>query len=123
MTKHKFVHIELSSRSHAEMKKFYTQLFGWQTQDMPEMNYVTFAPGPGEEEVGGGFAPITENTPAGTVLVFVSTDDLKASIAKAEKLGAKIILPSQEVPGMGTFGVFIDPSGNQIGLWQSAGQM
>jgi len=50
--------------------------------------------------------------------VYVDTADIDASLAKVEQLGGKVMLPRSEIPGMGWFALFSDPSGNQIGLFE-----
>jgi len=35
-----------------------------------------------------------------------------------QKLGGEIIVPKQEVPGMGYFALALDPEGNIFGLWE-----
>ncbi len=116
MSKHPIVHIEFSGLDREAAGKFYTELFGWEVQQMPEFNYATFTTGEG---VGGGINPVSEDNPAGTVIFYVGTDDIEASLAKAESLGGKTILPKMEVPGMGWLAIFLDPSGNKVGLWKS----
>ena len=78
------------------------------------MNYAMFDSG---DNVGGGFNPVSDINPAGTVIVYIGTDDIDASLAKAESLGAKIITPKTEIPNMGWFGLFSDPTGNMVGLY------
>lgn len=114
MSKHSVVHVEISATDLAAASKFYADLFGWKIEHIPEMNYTTFETGEG---VGGGFNPVTAENPAGSVIVYIGTDDIEASLAKAEKLGGKAIVPKTEIPGMGWFGIFIDPTGNKIGLY------
>lgn len=114
MSKHTVVHIEFSAKNLEAAAKFYNQLFGWKVEQMPEMNYATFE---AEGGSGGGFSPINDQNPAGTVLVYIETDDIDASLAKAKSLGGKIITPKQEIPGMGWFGIFADPTGNHVGLF------
>ena len=114
MSKLPIVHIEFSAKYNKEAGSFYADLFGWEVQQIPEMNYATFDTG---VEPGGGYNPITETNPAGTVAVYVGTDDIDATLAKAEELGGKTVVPKSEVPGFGWFGFFIDPTGNTIGLW------
>jgi predicted enzyme related to lactoylglutathione lyase len=116
MPKHPIIHIEFSTRDREATGKFYADLFDWQIQQMPEMNYATFA---AEGGPGGGFNPISENNPAGTILVYVATDDIEASLAKAESLGAKILVHQSEIPGVGLWGVFQDPDGNKLALFKA----
>jgi predicted enzyme related to lactoylglutathione lyase len=113
MSDHPIVHIEISAKDREAAAKFYADLFSWKFEQMPEMNYATFEALP----VGGGLNPVTESNPAGTVIVYVGTDDVTASLAKAEKLGGKTLVPKTEIPNMGFFGIFRDPTGNPIGLF------
>jgi uncharacterized protein len=115
MSKHPIVHVEISANDLQAASKFYGELFGWKIEHIPEMNYATFETGEGE--VGGGLNPITDSNPAGTVAVYVNTDDIEASLKKAESLGGKTVFPKTEIPGMGWFGLFSDPTGNVLGLY------
>lgn len=115
MSKHPIVHVEISANDRETAGKFYAELFGWKIQQIPEMNYATFDYG--VEGVGGGLNPVREDNPAGTVVVYVDTDDISADLAKVERLGGKIVAPKTEIPEMGWFGMFTDPTGNLIGLY------
>jgi hypothetical protein len=84
---------------------------------MPEMNYAMFDYG--VEGVGGGLNPVGEDNPVGTVIIYVDTEDIATDLAKVEKLGGKIVTPKTEIPGMGWFAIFSDPTGNRIGLFST----
>jgi len=62
---------------------------------------------------------VTDSNPAGTVIAYVGTDDVDATLAKLTKLGGKTLAPKAEIPGVGWFAIFADPSGNKVGLLQS----
>jgi uncharacterized protein len=113
MSSHPIVHIEFSSKNLEESGKFYAKVFDWQVQQLPEMNYATFEVKPGP---GGGFNPVT-NMPAGSTMVYIDTEDSPGTLAKIEANGGKTISPKMEIPGMGWFAIFSDPSGNQVGLF------
>ena len=81
---------------------------------MPEMDYAMFDTGEG---LGGGLNPVKDDYPAGTVMVYVGSDDIDATLAKVEQLGGKTLVPKSEIPGQGWFGMFSDPTGNTIGLF------
>ncbi len=116
MTKRNIVHIEISTRNPEETIKFYQELFGWKVERIPEMNYATWeAP----EGPGGGFSPIGEDNKAGEVLIHVSSDDIEADLKKAKSLGGTILRQKQEIPKIGWWGVFKDPTGNKIALYTS----
>lgn len=113
MAAHPIIHVEFSSKDHLASAKFYSELFGWEVIQIPEMNYATFTTGEG---VGGGFNPVSDQYPAGRVIPYIATDDVPATLTKAENLGGKIIVPKTEIPGVGWFGMFSDLSGNLVGL-------
>ena len=58
------------------------------------------------------------NAPVGW-LSYVEVEDVKKTLAKARKNGAQVILDYQEVMDMGALGIFIDPTGAMLGLWQT----
>lgn len=115
MPNHPIVHIELSAINREAMGKFYEDLFGWNVDQMPDMNYAVFE---AEGGPGGGFNPVSEQYPAGTVMVYIHTDDLDASLSKVKELGGQPTLPKQEVPGVGWIAFFKDPTGNELALMQ-----
>lgn len=114
MAIHPVVYIEISMIDRKETVKFYENVFGWQTELESDMNYATFDPGEG---VGGGFTPVTNEYPAGTVIVYIGTDDVTASLKKVAAAGGKVVVPESNIPGVGKFGLFKDPGGNLIGLF------
>lgn len=114
MSPHPIVHIEFSAKDLEKAARFYADLFGWQVEQLPEMSYATFQP---EAGPGGGFSRVSEQNRAGTTVVYIQTDDIEATLTKAESLGGKTLVPKDEVPGMGWFALFSDPSGNMVGLW------
>lgn len=119
MYQHPIVHIEFSAKDREAAAQFYNQVFGWEIQHMPEMNYSTFMC---DEKLGGGFNPISEENPAGTVMVYIQAEDIEATLADIEAHGGKMILPKSEIPGVGWFAFFTDPTGNQVALYKAIEQ-
>jgi len=95
--------------------KFYSNLFGWKTEDMPmgDMKYTIVKVG--EEGLGGvmSIPPQAQGTPPNWG-VYVTVDDVDATAKKAEKLGGKIIVPATDIPNVGRFCVLQDPQGAVI---------
>ena len=124
MPNHPIVHIEIPAKKAKEAGKFYSDLFGWKIEADPTYNYVQFqaegGPGGGFVEVGGSSAPIQYKPDS--LLVYVSTDDIDATLAKVESLGGKTVLPKTEIPQMGWWAVFADPTGNRVGLFTGMGR-
>ena len=121
MSNHKFVHVELSCQDMEEAKKFYGSVFDWQFTDFPDMNYVTFQPAEGE--LGGGFNPVSDENPAGTVTFYIHTDDLEETKNRIKSAGGVITLPAQEIPGVGTIAFFKDPTGNHLAILEPSSEM
>ena len=116
MSAHKIIHIELSAKDRKALSKFYADVFGWEMLHIDDMNYTTFKAGDG---VAGGFNPVNEQNPAGTVLVYIETDDVTKSLNDVKKAGGTIISPEMDIPNTGKFGIFRDPQGNMIGLYKA----
>jgi predicted enzyme related to lactoylglutathione lyase len=114
MANRAIVHLEISAKDLHSAGDFYRELFGWKVDHQPEFNYTTFQ---AEGGPGGGFNMVSDQQPAGTVVPYVASEDIDADLAKAESLGAKIMTPKTEIPGTGWFGIFIDPTGNRVGLY------
>lgn len=118
---HPIVHIEFSAHNHKEAGKFYADVFGWELQDWPEMNYTTFTSGEGAP--GGGFNDVQEGNPAGTTVIYIHTDDIEASSAKIKAGGGTLLGDAMDIPGVGTMQHFTDPTGNRLSLLKSSGEM
>jgi hypothetical protein len=118
MSEHPFTHVELSTSDSGGSKAFYGGAFGWSFQDDEEMNYTMWSSGEGQ--LSGGFNPVSDQNPAGTVTVYIQTNDLAATKAKIKAAGGTITLEHMEVPGFGDLAFFQDPTGNNLALWQPA---
>jgi predicted enzyme related to lactoylglutathione lyase len=116
MSEHPIVHIEISAGERQAAARFYEDVFGWETSDIPEMDYTTFEY---EQGRGGGFNPVSESNLAGTVIIYILADDIEAMLAKIEAQGGQTIQPKMEIPGVGWFALFKDPTGNQMALFKN----
>jgi len=116
MSKRNIVHVEIPAVNVKDAGKFYQELFGWKIEHMPEMNYTMWEDGSGS---GGGFPQVSDDNPAGQVLVYIDSDDIDADLEKVKKLGGKVLHPKTEIPQMGWFGIFQDPTGNVLALYTS----
>jgi uncharacterized protein len=114
-----FAHIELTTDDLKAAQKFYGKVFAWKLSDMPGMNYTMIDVGGG---TGGGMQlrPMPD-APTGW-MPYVQVDDVKGTVAKATKAGAKVMLPYHEIGEMGAIGVFADPNGSVIGVWEAKQQ-
>ena len=106
---------ELMTSDVAAAKAFYSQLFGWEMQDMSMEGTTYTVLKAGGAEVGGLMAtpPEAQGAPPqwGS---YVTVDDVDATVATAEKLGGKILVPPRDIPDVGRFCVIQDPQGAVI---------
>ena len=114
-----FVHIELATNDLPKAKDFYSKLFSWKLEDMPmpEGTYTMIKVGEG---TGGGMLKHPMPGAPSIWIPYVLVDNLAASTQKAKSLGANIIKDITEIPGMGSFSIFLDPTGACLALWQMA---
>lgn len=97
-------------------KKFYTSLFGWETDEMtmPGMSYTVVKAG-GKDM--GGIMAMPPDAPKGMPPMwgcYVTVDDVDATAKSAQKLGAKLLVKPQDIPDVGRFCVIQDPQGAVI---------
>jgi len=117
MSKRNIVHVEIPAANVQASGKFYQELFGWKINHDSGMNYTMFEAGDGDEY--GGFPQVSDENPAGQVLVYIASEDIEADLKKVERLGGKVLHPKAEIPQTGWYGVFQDPTGNVLALYTS----
>jgi uncharacterized protein len=101
--------------------RFFADVFGWQTskQDMGPLGaYTVFVDG--EEQVAGCMRAPQGVQPMWVVYWVVTNCD--QSVGKARQLGAQIVTPPVDVPGVGRIGMFADPTGALVAVFQAAPQ-
>ena len=115
-----FVHVELNTPDPEKAKAFYSKLFQWELEEVPNPavptgSYTMVKVGAG---TGGGIMQQIPGGPSGW-LAYVEVEDIHAATQKAKSLGGKIMKDVTEVMGMGWFSFIQDPTGAVLGLWKS----
>lgn len=123
----RIVHFEIPFDDGERATAFYRDVFGWQTQPVPEMEYTMAMTGPVGEDgmpsepgfINGGMFQRSDalNVPIPTIGV----DDIDAALDTVEKSGGKTVEAKMAVGEMGFVAYINDTEGNLIGLWQNAG--
>jgi uncharacterized protein len=109
------VHFEIGVKDASAAQKFYADLFGWKVDANNPMNYGIVDTDSGGQGIGGGITkPPDDSGPY--VTFYVNVEDLQATLERAEKLGAKTMMPPMQVPDGPEIALFTDPDGNMIGL-------
>jgi predicted enzyme related to lactoylglutathione lyase len=103
---------ELNTRDVPAAKAFYTEVFGWEANDMDTggMSYTEWKLG--DKPVGGMMA-MPDMVPAEVPahwLVYFAVDDTDGTVSRADKAGATTLVPPTDIPP-GRFAVLSDPEG------------
>ena len=121
------IHFEMPAMDRKRMADFYTNVFGWQTQQLgPEMgNFILVTTTESDEngrkkpgEINGGFYKKTDDTSSQTTTITIQVDNIKEHIRKVEAAGGKISGEIMEIPQIGLFASFFDTEGNRVNLLQ-----
>lgn len=126
------VHFEIHASNMEASKKFYSEVFGWNMQQMGAEygDYVVVQTGPnmptGKMEdmgINGGMTlrkgAIPESgQPVNAFVCIIAVDNIDAYIEKAKAAGGTIALEKMEVPKVGLLVYFKDPDNNLFGMLQ-----
>jgi predicted enzyme related to lactoylglutathione lyase len=122
----KVVHFEIPADDEGRAREFYREVFGWQLQEMPELDYTIVMTTAVDQQtqlptepgaINGGLMKRSSDTPSPVITVDVeSIDD---SMKQIESRGGSVVKARTEIPGMGAFAYFKDPEGNVMGLWET----
>jgi hypothetical protein len=107
-------HAEIPVADLNEAKEFYSKVFGWKIEVMPEMGYATFET---DSPPGGGFNKVDKVKPGG-VLLYIMVEDIEKKLEKIEEAGGRTISGKNEIPNVGWMALFSDVFGNVLGLFE-----
>jgi uncharacterized protein len=119
------VHFEIPFDDGDRARAFYRDVFGWDVNALPEMDYTMVSTGPSDDGppsepgfINGGM--LQRGAPVGGPVLTVEVDDIDASLHHIETLGGTTVQAKVAVADTGFAAYFKDPEGNVMGLWQSA---
>lgn len=116
------VHFEIIGTDPAKLRRYYSELFGWEfdtsgttAEPVSEPGNYGFVEASDETGIPGGVGGGAEYDPH--VTFYVGVPDVEAALQKAERLGGKRSMGPEQAPGTGlVVGHFTDPEGHLIGL-------
>jgi predicted enzyme related to lactoylglutathione lyase len=126
MDMRKIVHFEIPADDEARARDFYREVFGWQLQEMPELDYTLAMTTPVDEQtqlptepgaINGGLMKRSADTP--TPVLTVDVESIDHALKEIESRGGSVVRGRTEIPGMGAFAYFKDSEGNVMGLWET----
>ncbi len=105
-------HIEWGTPNPAMLEKFLTQLFSWQFQTFASNDLIYV---PADAGASVGIIQSDQMQAGGSPNASRRVIDMESMLAKAEELGAKIVVPKTPI-GDGSFAFIAAPDGSLIGL-------
>lgn len=108
------VHIEIPTTDMAATEEFYATLFGWESEPMME-GYHGFSTPDG---VAGAFSSMIQPSENGPVL-YIYCADIDSKLPEIEAAGGTVAMGRTPIPGVGWFALFVDTSGNVLGLFSA----
>jgi predicted enzyme related to lactoylglutathione lyase len=117
-----FCWTDLTTTDQAAAKEFYGGLFGWQAEDMPVGEDVSYSMMRLDGKDVGAIAPQPQQQrDAGVPPVwnsYISVEDADSAVARATELGATAHAPAFDVLDAGRMAVLQDPQGAYFMVWQ-----
>jgi len=119
------VHIDFPATDPKAASAFYADVFGWQIETPP--GYEDYPMFRAEGGPGGGFTTAGQDmgqmtTTVGQPLIYLASSDIEADLQRVQAHGGEVIMPKSEIPQVGWWAVFKDPSGNKVGLFTNGMQ-
>ena len=113
---------ELGSTNTDAAKKFYGNLLGWTSMDVPGpgMIYTMFQLS--GKDVAGLYALMPEQIKQGfppAWLCYVSVESADNTAKRVQELGGNVMLEPMDIPEAGRTALFQDPLGATFGVWQA----
>ncbi len=115
MSKHSIIHVEIPATNRESSVKFYRDVFGWDSSDMPNIPYPMFTAG----DVTGGLPDVNAMYKPGDVTIHVDTEDIEADLKNIEAAGGKSTTGVIDLGPGGKVAFFTDPTGNRLALFQA----
>ena len=122
------VHFEIPAEDLNRAKMFYQATFGWNMQDMPEMNYVIAHTVESDEKgipthpgaINGGMMKRNSMVTGPSFAINVASVD--EAVAKIKAAGGIVVQDKMPVGNMGFIAYFKDTEGNVLSVWENAKQ-
>lgn len=114
---HIICHFEIPADNVETLAGFYKELFGWEVTPAPGFGdywFVRTCDDP--NAVAGGM--MARQHPMQGIMNYVLVEDAAGYAERAHSMGAKVLVPKTEIPGMGWFTVIMDPQNNCLGLFE-----
>jgi len=111
----KICYLEIPANRADDAARFYGTIFHWKVRERGDGNLAFDDTG----AVSGTWVKEQDRTPDERTRVYIMVDDVDATLEEIVAAGGRTLTPRTDIgPGMGAFAIFMDPVGNEFGLYE-----
>ena len=111
----KICYLEIPAKTAEASAEFYSNIFGWKVRMRGDGELAFDDP----SGVSGTWVKESDRTADEQTRVYIMVDRIADVLSQIEAAGGRVRTPRTEIgTGMGAFAVFIDPVGNEFGLYE-----
>src|SRR5262249_53537542 len=111
----KICYLEIPAKTEEGSADFYSNIFGWKLRRRGDGAIAFDDSG----SVSGTWVKESDRTPDEQTRIYIMVDNIDDPLKRIEASGGRVAKPRTEIaPGAGAFAVFIDPVGNEFGLYE-----
>lgn len=112
-------HFEIYGAEPETLASFYREVFGWQVNQMPGMDYWRVETGtPEAKRLNGGL--MYRSIPGfNGCMLYIQVASLDKTVADISSLGGSVVRPKTAVPKTAWVTIAADPQGNTFGIWKA----
>jgi uncharacterized protein len=113
----KICYLEIPAKHAEASAQFYSSIFGWKVRRRGDGELAFDDPG----GVSGTWVKEGDRTPDERTRTYIMVDAIADTLGRIEAAGGRVVTPRTAIgAGMGAFAVFVDPVGNEFGLYEEA---
>jgi predicted enzyme related to lactoylglutathione lyase len=114
------VHFEISADEPERALKFYTDVFGWNTQkwEGPQEYWLVNTGEDSQPGINGGLMRRQSEMSYANNVNTVDVPSVDEYVARVSASGGKILVPKMPLPGLGYLAYCLDTEGNMFGIMQ-----
>jgi uncharacterized protein len=120
----KVQHFEIPADDMARAKKFYSSVFGWKIQDVPDMEYAmadSVETDENRQPIGGTNGGILKRNAdyASATSITITVPDADRAVQEVINAGGSLVRKKEKFGNVGYVAYVKDTEGNILGIWQS----
>jgi predicted enzyme related to lactoylglutathione lyase len=112
---------ELATSDPAAAAKFYSSIYGWKVTEQPMGAMGTYRVLNRGERMSGGIMGLPAPGVPPHWAAYVAVANVDATVKRVESLRGKLLVPPTDIPNMGRFAAFTDPTGAALSVFHGQG--